>query len=76
MAKKRPSWQIASAGARNPPRYHPVRSAIFENRLLLLDSANPSHRLFHRGQKLHALRYYNAAGRMSGPQLRAYIAQA
>lgn len=76
MAKKRPVWQIASAGARNPPRNHPVREAIAENRRLLLSSANPAFNLFDRGEKLHALRYYNAAGRMSRQQLLTYIARA
>lgn len=62
-------------GARNPPRHHPVRSA-FAEALVSLSGENPPISAFERAQKIHSLRFGNAAGRMSRPQLERYIATA
>lgn len=66
---------IGSVSARNPPRHHPVRSA-FDEATVALSGENPSISAFERAQKIHSLRFGNAAGRMSRPQLERYIATA
>lgn len=66
---------MVSVGARSPQRYHPVRSA-FNNATLELNTENPSLSAFQRAQKIHELRYYGRAGRMSKPELERYIARA
>lgn len=67
-----PTTSIAPPGARHPVRQHSVRSAL-HTVFRELAQENPPVRIFDAAQHLKKPHWGNAAGRMSGPQLRRYI---